>query len=358
MSGILDNRSRVLDALITYEGRRQLVDGKFDVKYVSFTDRHVVYETDAEEGHVDPSKKIYLEAYNAPYDQITFEADDSGKLKPFRQHATIGLLTVTGSVTSSASWKSFVNGNLISRLAIFADYSSVIQGSTTNEFINGSQFASQLEGILQNSIDNFKSLGILGSSDNIFEDQEFATSLNSMEFVVNKNTETIQMQLPTNINTIDALFSDEKLRNAENFMYLPPIRKINFDGVDRRNITALANAGLLLGKYPAWGPIEKLTFAQISNELQKYEKGNLRTVYFDPTSRDNELVGQFFEVTNNTVKKLDVIDYGKVNNNFSNPKAVTNHVFFIGKVLTDDTGTDNFVHIFTLVFGPMGEDEV
>lgn len=357
MSGILDNKSRVIDALITYEGRRQLFEGKFDIKFVSFTDRHVVYGLDTENGHEDPTGKIYLEAYNAPMDQITFEADDSGKLKSFRQHEKIGVSTVTGPVTGTVSWISFVNGNLVSRLSTFLQPTLKIQSNISSEVLVGSAFASQLGGILSSSIDNFKSLGIIGSSDPLFEDQNFAVSVNDISFTINDSSENIQMSLPTNINTIDALFSDEKLRNVENFMYLPPIKKVGYNNFDKTNIQSLIDQNLLLGDYPAWGPINKLTFSDISKELSNYETNNLRTVYFDPTSRDNEIVGQFFEITNENVKKLDVIDYGKVNNNTDNPNAVTNHVFFVGKVLTDETGTDNFVHMFTLVFGSLDEDQ-
>lgn len=358
MSGILDNKSRVLDALITYEGRRQLFDGKFDIKFVSFTDKHVVYDLDKENGHEDPTGKIYIEAYNSPTDQITFEADDSGKLKPFRQHEKIGISTVTGPVTGTASWSSFINGNIISRFALYPSNAAVVQGSISSEAISGADFASQLEGILNTSIDNFKNLGILGSADPLFEDQDFAVSTNDIQFTIYDTNENIQMSLPTNVNTIDALFSDEKLRNVENFMYLPPIKKVGYDDFDKTDIQSLIAQNLLLGDYPAWGPIERLTFSDISSELQNYQGANLRTIHFDPTSRDNEIAGQFFEVTNNSVKKLDVIDYGKVNNNTNNPNAVTHHVFFVGKVITDDTGTDNFVHIFTLIFGSMDEDQI
>ena len=357
MSGILDNKSRVIDALITYEGRRQLFEGKFDIKFVSFTDRHVSYELDSENGHTDPADKIYLEAYNTPADQITFEADDSGKLKSFRQHESIGLSTVIGPTTGTVSWTSFVNGNILSRLASFAEPTLKIQSTVVSETVLGSPFASQINGILNTSIDNFKSLGIIGSSDPLFEDQNFAVSANEVRFTIYENSESTQMSLPTNINTVDALFSDEKLRNVENFMYLPPIKKVGYSNFDKTDIQSLIAQNLLLGDYPAWGPINKLTFSDISNELSNYKNTNLRTIYFEPTSRDNEIVGQFFEVTNQSIRKLDVIDYGKVNNNTNNPNAVTHHVFFIGKVISDDTGTDNFIHMFTLVFGSLDEDQ-
>lgn len=350
MSGILDNKSRVIDAMLTFEGRRQMSTGDFVVKYVTFSDRSVVYKLDKDEGHVDPSTKIYLEAYNAPFDQITFEADDSGRLTAFRQHSALGPATVVGAVTGSTSWLSFVNGNIKSKKLSYALTGS-FSGSLAENSLVGNTFASQLEGILTSSLDNFKNLRILGSADNLFEDYNFGLSRNEMEFSIEQNADTLQLSVPTNVNTIDSLFSDEKLRNVINFKYLPPIKKSTFE-VDKKNIPNLISQGLLLGDYPPWGPIDPFTFSNLKNELSNYP---YETVKFDPTSRDNEIVGQFFEIRNEQVSKLDVIDYGKVNNNIQNASEVTNHVFFVGKVFTDETGSDCFVHLFTLVFGPEEE---
>lgn len=84
MSGILDSKSRMIDAILTAEGRRQMAEGTFVVSYVTFTDADVAYEYDPVDGHVDPTNRIYFEASNLPQDQITFEANDEGKLKPLR----------------------------------------------------------------------------------------------------------------------------------------------------------------------------------------------------------------------------------------------------------------------------------
>ena len=325
MSGILDNKSRVIDAILTSEGRRQMAEGNFVVKYATFTDRSVVYQPDEVEGHVDPTQKIYIEAFNSPYDQITFEADDSGNLVPFRQHTSIDTTEDIGGATGSVAWKAFVGGKLKSRIQTVATDGSYAGGFTESAIL-GANFASQLEGLLTSSIDNFHNLTILGTADPLFEDYNFAINTNKIKFVVKSSSETQQMVPPTNINTIDALFNDEKLRNVDNFKYLPPIKKPGFS-IDKKDIELLRQNNLLLGDYPPWGPTEKLTFSDISKELKKYEEDS-KTISFDPTSRDNEIVAQFFEINNNEARKLDVIDYGKVNDNTFNPKAITHHVFW------------------------------
>ena len=84
MSGILDKKSRVLDAILTVDGRRQMAEGTFEVSYVTFSDLGVSYIPDDANGHEDPTNKLYLEACCLPHDQITFEANDAGKLVSLR----------------------------------------------------------------------------------------------------------------------------------------------------------------------------------------------------------------------------------------------------------------------------------
>jgi len=348
MSGILDNKSRVIDALLTYEGRRQMANGDFTVKYVTFSDSNVFYQKNAAEGHEDPTNKIYLEAFNVPHDQIIFEADDAGSLIPFRQHESIGAVTTHGAVTSSLSWTAFHKGKLKNNLKINA-VSTTVTSSYSSLTIKNQNFASQIEDILISSYDNFKKLKIIGSKDVFFNDQDFALSNNEVTFVIENNSLNLQMQNATSINSIDALFSDEKLRNTDNFKYLPPIKKLSNQNIDKTDIEQLKNANLFLGNYPAWGPIDKLTYANIKKELKNYEQ-SAKTIYLDPTSRDNEIIAQMFEISSDSVSKLDIIDYGRVSNNSNNPFLNTHHIFFIGKVLIDDAGSTNFIHIFTLVF--------
>jgi hypothetical protein len=348
--GLLDPKSRVIDVLLTQEGRRKLAEGDFSVKFASFTDKSVVYELDSVEGHVDPTSKIYLEAFNAPYDQITFEADDSGKLIAFKDQSAVDYSQLSGS----ASWFSFYKGKIVNKTQSFST-SSFLTSSYVESFSSGSNFSSQIEGILTSSFNNFNNLNLIGSQDGIFDDQNFSLSTNEIRFTIFPNAETIQMVPPTKATTVDALFNDKKLRNVDNFMYLPPIKKPTYN-VDKKNIELLQSSNLLLGNYPPWGPTKKLTFSDIKKELEKHESSS-KTVYFDPTSKDNQISCQFFEILNSEVNKLDVIDYGKINDNSNNPTAVTNHVFFVGKVINDDTGSDCFIHLFTLVFGPIDEEE-
>ena len=58
---------------------------------------------------------------------------------------------------------------------------------------------------------------------------------------------------------------------------------------------------------------------------------------------------QMFELSNDTFKKLDVIDFGIFNDPNDRQGRVEKHVFFLGKVYIDSTGTPTFVNLFTII---------
>ena len=147
--GILDSKSRILDTIITEEGRRQLTNGEFNIEFAAFSDKFTYYEADVVSGSTDASKRIYLEAISVPQDRITFEADDSGKLLRFDAGGT---LTVSkGKIISGSS-------------------------STSKDVVSNTAFASLSNDIISSSVDNFDKLRIIGSKDLIFDTENFNLS--------------------------------------------------------------------------------------------------------------------------------------------------------------------------------------
>jgi hypothetical protein len=101
MAGILDNKKRIMDTIVTQEGRRQLSSGNFKIKYASFTDGNVFYEEDLLTGTTDATLRIPFEVVNKFQDNIVFETDDSGNLLSFQ--GTDVELNPDGSVVSLTS---------------------------------------------------------------------------------------------------------------------------------------------------------------------------------------------------------------------------------------------------------------
>lgn len=472
MSGILDSKSRVIDAMLTVEGRRQMAEGTFKIDYVTFTDSSVSYQPNTETGHEDPTTRLYLEACNLPQDQIIFEANDEGKLVPFRSQ-NIKVDQSISNISSSISQGNIVDGRLVAyqyqhgrrvkvteikenyldngKGFIYSDISNVsgsilvdtsLQGGNiqisssiigphvcyvgtkggmgpqqfastiknainqlrnvygpdvvaesiedsvfldsnrdflgtkifatgtlssplliedgsiggriiTNELRNAS-FASQIEGILTSSFDNFSDLQLLSTIDRLFEDDKFSFSKNEISFDLTKlNEKTLNLfentaKSPPLLSSIDSIFSDDKLSHLENFMYLPPIVKTSDSQVrDKTKIENLSQ--FLLGDYPSWGDNEsKLTYSKLINQIKDFDETSEIIDFI--SSNKNNLIGQMFEVTDKYVTKLDIIDFGDMTSNSTQSTSETNKTFFIGKTYLDERGTTCFVNLFTLIF--------
>jgi hypothetical protein len=313
--GILDSKSRILDTILTLEGRRQIADGKLKVEWVSLSDSFTFYESDLVSGSTDATQRLFFEASHSPQDQITFEADDSGKLQSFKN-------------TTEYDFKS---GKLIKN----NDNSLYYNNDFT--IVEDETFVSLAKDLLKSSLDNFKNLQLLKTKDKLFEENEFDLGPKDVKFYIT-DTNPIKdvREQSTSVNTLESFFEDKKLKHIDNFQYLPPVIR-NGDSLEP------------MGDYPVLGPVKGMTYQDLKKELYDVEKdGRCKVINFDPTSNDNKIMLQLFELNKNNIVKLDVIRFGEFNDqeddNFPKKK-----VFFLGKILKDDYSNYTFVHIFTLV---------
>lgn len=469
MAGILNNKSRVIDAILTVEGRRRMAEGSYSIAYATFTDEGVSYKKDPANGHEDPTGKIYLEARNLPQDQITFIANDDGKIIPFRAQ-DIKVTNATGIVPASTTAANIVNGRLeinqymhgysikfsdilesesdtekgfiysddkgvtgsiliknslpagtfeitgsphpigrvgtrggygangfastvsraiielsasagpkvipnvqfdtlyinpavgsltSSRLESIGTLSSplvftepAIGGVLLSGEIDSPSFASQIDGILTSSFDNFGKQYILSSIDRLFLDDSFSLSRNEITFNIDRissQTLNVLKTVTPSVSGIDSLFQDRKFSHLDNFLYLPPIVKVSDSQVpDKSNLKNTQQ--YLLGDYPSWGNNEeRITLLDIQKEISQYDT-TAQPIVIDNSSNKNNIIGQFFEISNDTVSKLDVVDCGVLDKK---------HVYFVGKTFLDNRGTATFVNIFTLIFSQTdGEKDI
>lgn len=334
MSGILDSKSRVLDTIVTTEGKRQLARGGLDVRYVTFSDGGTFYKADVASGSQDATKRIYLESCQLPQDDISFQADDDGNVTTFRNSDGVQ-----------------VSGGRIIDYSFSSVSSSVITGSLqTSNTLTGSSFLNAAETLLAASFDNFSKLRVVATKDNIFEDDGFGAGPNNVTFAINNDRPISDPnQFMTHVGSLDSVFSDPRFSNLPNFKYLPPVNKITDTALNKKVFKTISSDALgnykPLGRTQAFG----LTYAQTMSELAYYQSlGYMKVISFDPTSGDNRLVGQFFEKSFSSLRKLDIIDFGQFNT--GNASAPVAHIFFVGKVEVDEKGTDTFLHLFTLVF--------
>lgn len=323
--GILNSKTRVLDTMLTLEGRRQLAAGKMRIEHAIFTDADTFYEADAVSGSSDASVRIFLEACHLPQDSITFESDDQGKIRPFRNHSGLGVLhgkVLSGSVSGSND-----------------QYFSLV---TDHE-----QFENSAHRLLSSSIENFNHLYSIGTINSLFDDEKFSVSNNTITFQItddkpfNNNNSAI-----ANVNHLERFMEDSLLSNVQNYQYLPPANKVH-GRVDMRDPNDYKRFRLASFPHKHWE--KKLTYKNIARANRKAQKaGFSQNIKFDPTSYHNSLFAQVFEIHAGTMTKLDVIDFG--GHSEKNSSELQKHVFFVGKIVVDDFDTHSFIHLFTLTF--------
>ena len=336
MSGIIDSKTRVLDTIVTLEGRKQLSQGGINIKYVTFNDAATFYSADIVSGSSDATARIYFESCHLPQDQVTFSANVDGRIS-----------TDTGVFAGQVSLTQTISGSSIESI-------TTLRAAEMQDYFDNT--------LLPSAIDNFQKQRSIATRDPIFHDDGFALGNNSIEFVIHDEKPIKDRNaFIANLNYLEDIFADPRMSTVSNFKYLPPINRIDDDGINKKDHRNLSRYSL--GNYSPWGVTHAypVNHADVSHEHDQYGKmGYVRTVNFDPTSRENNLFIQAFEVTNDTMHKLEVIDFGtwhtpppvRGSSTATANSGTTYHTFFIGKLMIKpSTGTHAFVHLFTLIFG-------
>lgn len=315
MSGILSGKERIMDTILTQEGRNQLAAGKVKATYVSFTDSSAIYNMDTiVSGGLQATNRFVLEAGNLPQDQITLEANDAGLLQALVTSGSEQFVVRHGQILSASSDGFYAP-------------------------ITGSQFNSMAGTLLESSINNFQKLYILKSPDPLDDrEKDFTIGTTQTSFTISDNNPIPSTKMSTaKIDDIESLFYDKRLSHISNFMFLPPVNSIAESGNQKTTP---------LGKYVNLNQAPIVTFDDASKEINEwYEKGFGTQVSFIETSKVNNLACQLFELDNGQMSKLDIIDFGEFNS-----QNGTKHIFYAGKVYTDSFGAQTFVNLFTLMF--------
>ncbi len=315
MAAILDNKTRVMDVVVTSEGKRQIGSGDFKIAYATFTDRHTYYDKSSISGSYDSAtSRPFLEATSLAFDQITVESDDSGAVIPF---ATI--------VANDGTRVNAVGGNITSNGEILAQASTPKYGELSTLLI-------------QSSLENFKKQMIIASRDPLDESETFELSVNDLTFNYGNRGPLVGPDIVSTVDQADSVFTDKRFSNAPNFMFMPPVAK--------------SNAGeTVLGQYTDIRKSPSYTYNDIMKELvgkvpdQPICPNTM--IEFVETTLSNDICIQAFEIGQN-LKKLDMVDFGYVTD-ATGPTPIIKRIIFLGKIYVDRFGASNFANIFTLV---------
>ena len=339
MAGILNSKERLIDFIITPEGRRQMASGRMKIEFAALTDQHTFYSTEHPDRIADDaSKRIFFESHSSTTDVIVPEIDAGDKennTQPFRA----GNFVVDG--------KTFAEGTY-----------STSTGSYYRQ-LSGSSIIDRADQLTESLVNHFEGLRILGTNDTISNYTGFEVSAVSGSFIItdqdvlanqgkgiylkdistSENPEGREPDGIVDIRNSPSIYSDPRFSHLPNYRYLPPR---NLPGPDQSENDPV----LAMGSYPNFSSAGKtLDLDELIDSLSSRQK-----IVFDfkETSIDNNIVGQMFEFSNQGVEKLSVIDYGasyKMTDNGPQPS----HVYFIGKLMKDQEGVQTFMNIFTLV---------
>lgn len=304
MAGILNPKERVLDFVLTEEGKKQLPFGKLEFAYATYTDLHTFYE--GTDGIADDSSgRVMLEAYTRQQDKITPTSFEDGRLQPFG----VGDLKFIGdgpfTIVTSGS-VSAVGADSISTDPVYFD------------------------ALVQGSIDNFADNRILGEIDEFASGIQFEVSPTTVTFPTSKySTEA-------DITTYDAFFTDRRFSDKLNYQYLAPR---SADGSSAFNMV-FPDPRTVSGEDPASidrvGPIEALT-----------RSASAREVSISGPTVGPDMIAQVFEKSDNgSIVKLSIVSIGRTINELNEIVDI----YQAGKVVVDEDGLDRFIAVFTFGF--------
>jgi len=301
MAGILDSKSRIMDVVITDQGRRQLASGQMRIEYATFTDLGAFYSGDEDGVIDDPSNRVYFEAASdLPSDLVTFETDDSGFLLPYRAD------------NFGAGGKNLV-------------LSGVLVSTGSN--------ATPASAISRAILESWGNLQVIGTFDPLDDEEGFQLSRSNISFTIRDdfpfNTGDVKTAV---IDDVESLNHDFRLSNLKNFKYLPPV---NSRGV---------LAGSTIGNFPNDNEGLDTDRQAFETRISKLERNDIE---FVKTSIENNFIMQAFELSDDSsIIKLDVIDYGERPATNDPDRLV--RTLFAGKILQDRYGSPTFVNIFTM----------
>ena len=320
MAGILDKKTRVMDFMITDEGRSQIRDGDLRIAYASFTDSGAFYEEESDGVASNANSRIYFEASSKHQDRIVVEST-RGSISSFE------IALSSGSYDLKGYQVTFMTESL---------------GAGVKVSLSGSEAINLSDDILSGITQNFTDNQIIGTEDIFSYKQGFELSSEQVTFRANNSSpidtwnyiaQDDTFRAPT-LASFDATVFDRRFAHFPNYKFLPPINKV---GSGQRS-------GIALGEYARLNQPEIITYDRLKQELkgkQSYE------IKLDPTSRDNNILIQPFEFGNDgSVKKLTIIDYGVFPNDRGTSSGV--HVFFLGKLIKSKDGSVKYFNIFTL----------
>lgn len=400
--GVLDNKSRIVDTVITEAGRESLARGDFDISYYSFSDSGVHYDIfTGSRGQLvvdDAAAGFFPEAPSAlAHDIMYFRSNDAGGVD---RPAVDGYYLANGSIAVR-----LVSGTV----ELTSSYDSPLTP------IAGTQFSSFAQHAIADNYRNVEKHRLIKSSNPLFADSYFQEQSQLVFSLSTDNSGTpsqpadgkvlLRFDYPTperlfgptynglhavDLRQVSDVRHDKRFSDIDNFLYLPPTRKLsknekaglqeytsktkdayssisaNINLTDPANgdywfklqDTSVTSFNLPLSSDDIVGNSAGIVDQLIHyNGTQKSRANGATTVWKSISHPYPRLAFQVFEVnaTEGRMKVLDILDPGPIKN--PDGSQYNKRIFFAGKVVFDSGNRPIFLSILTLAFGRSEEEE-
>jgi len=292
MAGILDSRSRIVDFVLTGEGKKDLAAGKFNISFATFTDSGTYYVSGSTGVRTPMPSSFTFEAHASAGDVITLERDFNGVLIPptVTEGATTTLIT-----SGSADTRFQTFDKTVLRTGEILDAMSLIRSDLTFE--------------------NFDSAVVQNRS---------SLSVSNSDYTY--GSDTVQL------SDVAYVFTDNRFKNFNSFKYMPPVVESATGDTDVFSFFGIPQ----LFSFTAFDP-------QTVSSVPSFD------FFLEDNSALMSVAAQIFEYdesaeTSSEWNKLDMVYYG--------PSTLGDgsnaHVFFAGKRIVRDQSF-SFVNLFTVL---------
>ena len=295
MSGVLDNKKRVLDVILTELGRDQMKRGEFEVSFVTFSDKGSQYVDDGTGVASSILDNMYFETYSSPADEIIPEIDNEGDFILTKKISPT--LTVNNGVLFELTQDGYQQVDAFKNIEAFTDI-------TTGRW----------EGL-----------------------QILRTESSLADFETDRNEFTLDIpnkQSPSNVENLKPILVDPRFVGNVNTLFLPPVSETNGQLGPMR-------------AYNRFGP-ENTKENVLENDIKRKSWATNRIQLGNDNTYDSyNIIGQTYMKRDKSVRKYLVVDGGEYLDDQGIPNMQIYHLGFIYK---DENGTSKFSRGFSIVF--------
>ena len=299
MSGVLDNKKRVLDVILTELGRDQMNRGEFEVSFVTFSDKGSQYVDDGTGVASSILDNMYFETYSSPADEIIPEIDNEGDFILTKKISPT--LTVNNGILFELGQDGYQQVDAFKNISAFTDI-------TTGRWAG---------------------LQILRTESPL---EDFDTDRQSFTLEIPGRLDL--KSSPSNVENLKPILVDPRFVGNVNTMYLPPVSESN------------GNLGPMRA-YNRFGP-ENTIQNVLENDIKLKSWATNRIQLGTETTYDSyNIIGQTYMKRDKSVRKYLVVDGGEYLDDQGIPNMQIYHLGFIYK---DENGTSKFSRGFSIVF--------